>query len=326
MKSLISSIVTFAALGLLGVACNPGVEPAPAATERTACREATPHGVVQMIGEALSEVMLTADQEAAVEVLGARVEPLQAEVDRAESELLARLADMAESEHVDRAAMASLINAYVEARVRLAPALRAALEELHGLLDADQRADFADALESAVHQAVRGTALDERVAAFSAELGLDGQKTQELRDRLEQIRPILKAERHDIHEAVEAFRGASFSIEPYLPLADVAPRAQRRAEQIVELTEAILAMLDAEQRAKLAERIRLAAEARGEAAEGPGLQSQAAERLGAAADHIWAGAVRGPRGGRAVVVGRAGGFYGWRARAYPVAVGWGVGW
>jgi hypothetical protein len=219
-----------------------------------------------------------------------------------------------------------MIAAYVSARVNLAPALRSALEELHAMLDADQRADFADALESAVHEAVMGTAIDERVATFSAEMGLDEPKSRKLREGLEQVRPVLKAERSQIHEAVEAFRGASFAVEPYLPLADVAPRAEQRAERIVELTEALMGMLDAEQRGKLAAHIREAAEGRAEAAEGSGMRPQAAERVGSAEGHVWAGAVRGPRGGRAVVVGRAGGFYGRRAGAYPVAVGWGVGW
>ena len=280
-----------------------------------------------MIGEALAEVGLRADQEATVESLGAEVEPLQALVDQAESEILRTLADQVKADRIDPLTLEPEVQAYAAARLSASTTLRSTLEELHALLNPDQRADFADALESRLHEAIAATTCGEMLARFAERLGLSEAQNQKLDDSIQQMMPALRAERRGLHNAIEGFRGDSFSIEQHMPKHEVLAKARRRAERIIALTESLMNTLDAGQREKLAARIDEAAHARGDEMSD---EPHARGHLGIATDHLWAAGrvVRGPFGGvrGGVVVGGSAGFYGNRARAYPVAAGWGWGW
>jgi len=338
MKSVVRSIVTLAALGLAGtVPCGvagaaqapPTAEKAPAAPARTA------HGIVQMIGESLGEVTLTADQETIVEALGARVEPLQAVVDEAENALLLALADQIHAGHIDRAALEPQIAAYVSAREALAPELRDALDKLHDALDHEQRADLADALECRVHDVRRAIVSGEKTDELAMKLGLDDKQKASVNEILQNLQPGLETEREALHHAIEAFRDETFGLEKILPAADVPERARHRAEGIIDATVSISDILTPAQREQLAERLRQAAMARSDAAEDqppaamPGLSPKSADLVGEAADALWAaGFRRGPLGGvrgGVVVTGGAGRYYRGRVGAYPYAAGWGYG-
>ncbi len=168
-----------------------------------------------------------------------------------------------------------------------------------------------------------------RLDAFEEALGLDDAQKEQILGDFKQLIPSIRAEHHRIHRAIEGFRADTFSIEDYFPATDVAERAHSRAERIIDVTDEILGILDADQTAKLAARIQAAAAVRGQMppvrpvvpAPAPG-----SETVGAAQDHIWAVGRRGPWGRRGVVVGGSGAWYGVRVGAYPVAAGWGLGW
>ncbi len=143
-----------------------------------------------------------------------------------------------------------------------------------------------------------------------------------------------------MHQAIEGFRGETFSVEQYLPQAEVTERARLQAERIVDVTASIADVLDAEQRVALAERIHEAAVARegtpDETIEqAPTDKPKGAESVGTATQHLWAGAAvrRGPFGGvrGGVVVGRRGprGQPGMPTAGWPRIrwrVGYGYGW
>jgi hypothetical protein len=298
-------------------------EPAPT--------EPTPHGFAQEIGEALSEVTLNPDQEADVEALGAMVEPREIEVDRAEAALLQALSNQVKAQAINKSALEPEIAAYVAARAQIAEPIRHALEGLHELLDADQRADFADALECGVHDVTREYLSGEKLEAFATKLGLDEQQRQEVRDDFQDLMPMLQHERRTVHAAIEAFRGDSFSLERYFPLEQVAAKARARAERIVDVTDSIMSVLKPDQIAKLAMAIGDAARAKEEKNPGsaPGEEKKGQENVGTAKQPWRAGFVRGGwygRWARPFPVGGARFFYGHRVGAFPVAAGWGWGW
>jgi hypothetical protein len=342
MNSRLRSMITFATLGLTGVVAGGTVVAsahagAPAAALKADAPPAeTPHGIVQMIGEALTEVTLTADQETTVEQLGAKVEPIQAGVDQAESDLLLALAQQVRAGSVDCPSLEPQIAAYVSARESASTALRGAIEELHGLLDADQRADFADALECRIHDAVRAVT-GQRLDDFALALGLSDAQKQEVLADLQQLQPAIQRERSAVHTAIEGFRGDAFAVETYLPASDIAAKARRRADSIIELTGSIFAILDAPQRDKLAARIEAAARVQTDSPEDDTFAVKPGpENVGATQEHFWAAGGRrgfvGGRGGfvaggsRGFVAGGSRGFVYGRTRAYPGAAGWGWGW
>ncbi len=332
-------MVTFTALGLATVVAGGMAlagQPAPHADESVPAPAPTPHGFVQIIGESLSEVTLRPDQETAVEALGAHIEPLQVKVDAAENALLLALSNQVAAGTVNRDALEPLVAGYADARQEVSGDLRAALGELHDLLDPIQREDLADAIESRVHEVRRAILAGERLDSLAEALQLTDAQKQKIADGIAALVPALEQERNAIHAAIEAFRGETFSIEEYLPESKVPERARLRAERIIDLTDAIVGILDAAQREKLAERIRAAVTARGDepaetAAPIPGHHFKD-EAVGEAEQPIWAaggvrrGAFGGVRGGFVVGGGGARGFYYGRAAAFPYAAGWGYGW
>lgn len=345
MKSVVRSVITLTALGLAAVLPS-GVAGAEQADRELVSEAAkapignvrTVHGLVQLIGEALGEVTLTQEQESVVEALGARVEPLQAAVDDAESTLLLALADQIQRGAVDRSAIEPQVQAYVSARLALSPELRDALDRLHGLLDDEQRADFADALQCRIHAVRRALVTGQKTDKIALALGLDAQQKARVDEILKTEKPGLQAERDVLHRTIEAFRGAELGLEALIPSSEVAGLARQRAERIVNATTSIADILNPGQRQRLAERIREATRVGIEeepSVEAPAVSPQDEEPIGTASDAIWAAAGfrRGPFGGvrGGVAVGGRGVWGGprfayRRAAAYPYAVGWGYGW
>jgi hypothetical protein len=339
MRLSLRSMVAFTALGLVGALSGGSAAADPATpipgmatpTPGPDVQAPTPHGFVQIIGEAISEVTLRPDQETAVEALSKQIEPLQIKVDNAENGLLLTLADQVQAGRIDRDALAPRITDYVNARLAVRDELREAVEKLHDLLDSGQREDFADAVEDRVYRVRMALLSGEQLDALAQRLNLDDSQKGKISEGLQQIAPALEHERVAIHRAIEGFRGDTFSVESYLPASQLPEKARARAERLVDLTETITDMLDSEQRNKLAARIREAAAARGdEPADNPTTPADPQEEhVGTAAQHLWVGGVRrGPWGGvrGGVVVAGAPGYFFRRARAFPYAAGFGVGW
>jgi Spy/CpxP family protein refolding chaperone len=288
-----------------------------------------------MMGEAIAEVTLRPDQEAQVELLSTQIEPLQAHVDQAENALLLALADQVEAGAIDRAALELEVEGYVATRRAVSPEIRRIVEDLHAILDPMQRADFSDALECAVHDVRRAILSGEQLDDLATKLGLDGAQIAAVQAGLASLQPSLEVERALLHQILEAFRGGAFSLEQVYPFLEVSTQAQGRAEQIIQLTAALLDVLTPEQRGPLAQQIREAASAPAAgpemgAAAVPPQASPGTERTGTATQHLWVGAGvrRGRLGGvrRGVFVGGSARYAYRRVYAYPYAAAWGYGW
>ena len=331
MKSVVRPILSCVVLGLAGAA--PGglaaaePEPSPPAALPPA-PALSPHGFVQMMGDAIGEVTLRPEQEADVEKLSTEIEPLQAHVDVAENALLSALADQVETGKIDEEALYPLVSSYVAARQEVSPTIRRIIDDLHAIFDPGQRADFSDALECELHDVRRAILTGEHLDDFAKKLNLDGDQVARLEDGITSSRPVLEAQRNLLHRVTEAFRGEDYSTDELLPHKDVAARARKRAERMIDMTASLLDVLDPAQRAPFAERLREAADARSEPqATSADATSTDAEDVGVAIEHLWVGAGvrRGGVRGRAWMGAPARYYYG-RVVAYPYAAGWGYGW
>jgi hypothetical protein len=252
-------MITLTALGFAGAFAAPpaaaDVRDAPGDTTPTATPKRQ-HDIVRMIGDALAEVRLRPDQVTAVNKLHDQVLPLQDHADAMRSTLLLLLADQVSAGHVDDEALEPTLEATAVARETLIKGIRASLEQLHLILDDDQREDFADALESRMHEAVVAHSLDKKLDALSSELSLDDVQKREVKAALDQVATMFRAARREMHQILEAFRGADFVLERILPERDILPKTRAHVEMLVETAESITDVLDTAQRAKYADHIR----------------------------------------------------------------------
>jgi hypothetical protein len=93
---------------------------------------------------------------------------------------------------IDRHALEPRIAEYIAARQAMSGPVRDAIQQLHDKLDAEQRADFADALEANMHRARREITSGAKLSAFAAKVGLTDKQVQELRQKLQKITPGLE--------------------------------------------------------------------------------------------------------------------------------------
>ena len=197
------------------------------------------HGLVQLVGEALTSVSLKPEQSEAIQKLGAEVEPLQVAVDKAENELLLGLADQLAAGKIDRKALAPQIEAFAEARKKASPVLHSALDRLHETLDPTQRTQFVDSLERRMKQFADAAGSNKRVDEWAKLIGLSDEQKQRIRTELDSQSPGLKDEQAKAKEMFDAFRGDSFSAEKLMPERDVSARATEKAERVVAMTETL---------------------------------------------------------------------------------------
>ena len=267
MKSVVRTIVTLAALGLAGTVASTSAradQPAPVEEPSEPSRAA--HSIVDMIGEALSTVSLRSDQMSALLALGSRVEPIQARLDATENGLSLALANQVPAGRIDRTALRPLVDEYVNTHRDVSADLHGAIERLHEILDPAQRAQFVDALESRIHAREHAIVSSEKIDQMKQRLDLSDEQVQCIRDIVQSLAPALEAAHAPMHHALEAFRGESFSIEQYLPQSEVSEHALAKANRIIDTIEAIMNVLDAQQRERLAGRMRQAVQTRQERA------------------------------------------------------------
>ena len=135
---------------------------------------------VRLAADALSTIPLRDDQRAQIEQLASNAEARHAKTGAVHAQNVQALAAQIETGTIDRAALQPKIDAAADAANASRPADQAALVKLHDLLTPDQRAQFADAMESrgkAKHGAEHGHhAMMEK---WAADLQLtDDQKAQ----------------------------------------------------------------------------------------------------------------------------------------------------
>lgn len=263
----------------------------------------TTHGPVRLVGAALGEVPLRPDQRAKLETVLKDADARHAGGLAARKDLMTAFADQVERGQIDRAALAPKIEAARGEAQRLRPEDLAALDQVHAILDKEQRAAFVDALEDEIKDAFRGRhgkghgrgkAKDGEGHPRKGHDGHDGaegpgfwrmkQLAEELKltdTQKDEIKTKLKALKekhakdggeHGPREHFARMRQAKQALERFkdddfkaASLGGLAPAADgQRAERMFDMAEAVVPVLTPEQRKVAADRLRAFA-AKGEA-------------------------------------------------------------
>jgi Spy/CpxP family protein refolding chaperone len=285
VKKLSRTLVVFAALAAVPasvVACGGSVEqPQTSASATTkAPVGASTHGFVKIAGEALGEVPLRAEQRTELEKLASEADARHATLADGRKELLTAIADQIEKGTIDRAALQPKLDRVRGEMEKSRPADEAALARVHALLDAEQRATFADALEQRLHDA-RGKHHGRQggeqagkkgkhgfgLGALAADLNLSDEQRSKIKDILEESRESRPHDGKGKHgpgrfgrgphhgkRALEAFRGDDF--EPGKLHVAKGPHEGQGAARMLDVAEKILPVLTPEQRKIAAEKIR----------------------------------------------------------------------
>ena len=263
MKRLVCFIST-ASLLTLGLAAVPSLGAGPtraADTEQQSAADSM-HGGGKLIEEALDEVQLRPDQKSEVEKLTAEAEKRHAPVKAAKKEFLTALADQIEKGKLDRCALAPTVMALASAGAEALPGDRAAFEQLHSILDPEQRTTFVDALRrhwESLKKMHEPAALAEKMAK---DLNLtESQKAsmEKVLAGLHEIRtaePGYAAHRERWAKILDAFKGDRFALDEVAPMGDVAAHKTAHVEHRLWAGEAILGVLTPEQRKAVADKIR----------------------------------------------------------------------
>ncbi len=286
-----------------------------------------PYGPVAHIADALSKVGLSDEQRAAAERLGKEVAEKEKGVVEARHDLKLALAKQLKEGKIDAQALQHEIDALVKAREEASPTLRKSVENLHGILDEEQRGAFVDALKSRIKE------LDEASQKWFGELSKDLRLTEEQRNKakdvLEKTKAHLADERKKTETLFDAFKGKEFSIERIVPISDVGERTRKRATEMIRVAKELTDILTPEQRSELAKK--LEAPPPSEPLKGvhlPKIGGHEGELLGEAQQGIVvgrgyrAGAVRGWGGGYSARSMTVSGGY---AAGYPFIGGYGMG-
>jgi hypothetical protein len=137
------------ALGAAGCG-SAGTEP-PAQSAQAATRaplETKLRGPLALFGEAVADVPLRAEQRAAIEKLAQEAKARHEALSPMRKEIALALADQVDAGSIDEAALAPKVDAAAAQWSKVQAEDRRAFEALHALLDADQRAAFANAVEA----------------------------------------------------------------------------------------------------------------------------------------------------------------------------------
>jgi hypothetical protein len=260
-----SRLVGAAGILTLGLATVPSLVRADSAGTTQRSEESTAegkHGGAKLFEKALDEVHLRADQKAAVEAMKAQAKERHAAVKGASGELATAVAKQIENGEIDRCALASNIVALASAVAEVHPADRADFERLHSILDPEQRTAFVDALQrqresvKAMHQPA---ALADKL---TEKLNLSSDQRASLEKILAGLQEIREAEpSHAAHrerwtKILNAFEGEHFSLDQVAPMGDVVSHTKKVVEARLWAGEALLPVLNAEQRKTVADRLR----------------------------------------------------------------------
>jgi Spy/CpxP family protein refolding chaperone len=258
------------ALSALALACGGSVATEqPSATAQSAATKAPvlaqAHGQVKLVGEALSEVPLRAEQRTEIEQLGAAAEARHATVVAARKDLMEAVAAQIETGNIDRTALEPKVDAAAQAWETVRPADRAALERLHAVLDAGQRTQFVDAVEAnmkAQHGAHGGH------GKMMQEWATDLKLTDAQRDQIKTIMQNQFAAHQDQNHAawkaghqhgkqvLEAFAQDRFVMDEVAPKVDARTKANEMADRMITVAQNVLPVLTAEQRGLAAQKLR----------------------------------------------------------------------
>jgi Spy/CpxP family protein refolding chaperone len=289
-----------ASVSVFAVACGGTVEHSPQTSASAATKApigTNTHGFVKLVGDALGEVPLRADQRTAIETLASEAEARHAPMADARKELMLAFADQVEKGTIDRTALQPKLDKVTADFEKVRADDRAALSKLHGILDADQRNAFVDAL----HEQMKAKHAEHaehmqggfgKLKQLAADLALtDAQKSQihdVMREAHKEGMEAWKQRAHGEHgtapaewsrqhagrhpggghhgkRPLEAFREDKFDLDKVAPSHGAKAMAQFGTERMTKLADKVLPILTPEQRKIAADKLRTMA-ASGDAA------------------------------------------------------------
>jgi Spy/CpxP family protein refolding chaperone len=227
------------------------------------------HGPAKLMGEALGDVSLTASQRAHIEAMARDFETRHAIGQAARKDLMLALAAQVEAGHVDRAALQSKVDVLSSAVVNARPADRASLEELHALLNAEQRSGFVDALQA--RMVAHRDGARHPLKQWADDLKLSEDQRAQIRTALHS-RTEATEDRHGEHPGAEAnqhggmnrhgakvlaaFKEDHFVLDEVAPAKDMTKSAGKMANRVIDLAEVAVPVLTPDQRATAAQKLR----------------------------------------------------------------------
>jgi Spy/CpxP family protein refolding chaperone len=229
-------------------------------------------GVTLLIAMSLDVVGITPDQKTTIEQIRTDLHKALEPSRVAEQAVLAALADGIAAGTIDTAKVDATIAQLSSAAAGVHDASAAALNQLHGILTAEQRLAFADkvqahwdvwqdanALETPAEQAKADA---DRVATLAADLGLAADQVEKIRASVASTAgatPPLDAQEIDahIHRFADAFRAEAFDARTMTAAGGADARvATWGATKMARFLEAATPALTPEQRTKLAQILR----------------------------------------------------------------------
>lgn len=146
----VAFLLSIASASMIAVACGGSVEHSPQ-TSASAATKAPVHiegrGPIKLVGDALGEVPLRADQRAQIETLATEADRRQARIANGRKELVRMFADQFEKGAIDKETLTAKLAELDAELAKVRAEDREAIVKLHGILDADQRNAFVDELE-----------------------------------------------------------------------------------------------------------------------------------------------------------------------------------
>ncbi len=253
------------------VTSEPPVTASDTATTRAPVAQSA-HGAVKLMGDAFGDVPLTASQRSTIEQMAVDADARHTDARAARKELMLAIAGQVETGTIDRAALQPKIDAVASAMQKAQPADRTALEQLHAILNSDQRSAFIDALESLIKDKMSEARDHHPMKQWADDLQLtDAQRDQikaAMKTRFEAARASgehpwadMKAAREHGKQVLEAFKGDRFVMDEVAPAVDVNAKAAKMSDHILRMAETVLPILTPQQRTLAASKLREKADA-----------------------------------------------------------------
>jgi Spy/CpxP family protein refolding chaperone len=252
------------------LACGGSVAAEPAASAGSPSTRApvarNTHGPVKLVGEALTDVPLTAIQRAQIETMAAEAEARHATTRSARRDLMVAIAGQVRSGAIDRTALQPKIDALVAAARSTQPADRAAFEQLHAILEPDQRKLFVDALEARWHDRMGATNAKHPMKQWAEDLKLSDEQRAQIRAALQQHfagagkghdgGPHGAEGKRRAAQVLDAFKKDRLLLDEVAPAHDgPAEQGAKASERFLGMAEVVLPMLTPEQRAIAAQKL-----------------------------------------------------------------------
>lgn len=216
----------------------------------------------KVFDRALEDAELRPEQKAEVDKLRAEAKKRHEPAKKAKGEFMLAVADQIDTGKVDRCNLAPQVKALAKAKAATKPGDRDAMEKLHSIMDSTQRSRFVDSLRKQFDEAKEAHSTDAIIEKMGRDLKLSQDQKSSLREIIDGLKQIRDAEPgYKEHVArkmriLEAFKGEKFDIDEVAPLEDAEGYATKRIEARLWAAEAVLPVLNEEQRAMVAKKLR----------------------------------------------------------------------